>query len=141
MAHPAGPLTGRILAPLAVAGGGLAAVVAVAVRDPHVPGSWGSCPLLTYTGLYCPGCGGLRAVHDLVHGHPLAAVQSNALGLALCAFLAVVWLGWFISRVRGRPVTWDRWFTPAAAWSLVAVMVAFSVFRNTPWGSWLAPAA
>ena len=135
------PPVSRIWAPALTAGAGLAAVGAVALRNPHVPGSWGTCVFLSATGFYCPGCGGLRAVHDLVHGHPVQALQSNALGLALCALLGVIWLGWFVGRWRDRPVTWDRWFTPAAAWTLVGVMVLFSVLRNTPWGVWLAPAA
>src|SRR5882724_8290263 len=31
------------------------------------------------TGLLCPGCGSLRAMHELLHGHVIAAVHLNAL--------------------------------------------------------------
>src|ERR1022692_1618722 len=37
------------------------------------------CPLYTTTGIYCPGCGSTRALHELLRGHWLAALQLNAL--------------------------------------------------------------
>jgi len=32
------------------------------------------CPILTLTGLYCPGCGGTRGVTELLHGHVLKSL-------------------------------------------------------------------
>ena len=46
-------------------------------RDPHASGSWGFCPWLALTGLYCPGCGGLRAVNDLTNGDLLGALEQQ----------------------------------------------------------------
>ncbi|MGA1236046.1 MAG: DUF2752 domain-containing protein [Limisphaerales bacterium] len=46
------------------------------------PGDYGfypQCGLHAWTGLHCPGCGSLRAVHHLTHGRVLAAAGSNAL--------------------------------------------------------------
>ncbi|WP_420330009.1 DUF2752 domain-containing protein [Serinicoccus sediminis] len=37
------------------------------------------CIIYTETGHYCPGCGGLRAVYDLLHGAPVRAWHNNAL--------------------------------------------------------------
>ena len=48
------------------------------------------------TGLWCPGCGGLRAVHDLTHGHLVTALHENAL---------VVLLGDQMDGGTGFPVT------------------------------------
>ncbi|MFC7733202.1 DUF2752 domain-containing protein [Actinomadura keratinilytica] len=45
-----------------------AGVALVSVVDPHEPGHYPTCPLLWATGLYCPGCGGLRMVNSLTHG-------------------------------------------------------------------------
>lgn len=137
---PARSLLRRIWAPSLVAGAALSAAAAVALRDPHEPGSWGFCPVLALTGFYCPGCGGLRAVHDVLHGDLLAALQSNLMGLVLCGLLAALWVAWFLGRWRERPVAWDRLVPPAAGYAVLALFVVFSVFRNTPWGSWLAPA-
>ena len=49
------------------------------------------CPFHQMTGMHCPGCGGTRAVHALLHGHPLKALRYNAILIpgAICAGL--VW--------------------------------------------------
>ena len=69
----------RMLGPALAIGGLAAATVALHLRDPHVSHSWGVCPLYALTGIYCPGCGGLRGVNDLTDGHLGAAASSNLL--------------------------------------------------------------
>lgn len=44
---------------------------------PHI--SLPGCVLYTYFGLYCPGCGGTRAVISLLHGHPLKSLWYHPL--------------------------------------------------------------
>ena len=39
-----------------------------AVRNPYESGAFPSCIFYQATGWYCPGCGGLRATHELLHG-------------------------------------------------------------------------
>src|SRR5487761_1392718 len=58
-------------------GGALAALAYLVVRDPHRPGAPLACPVKLATGLDCPGCGGLRMVHDLLHGRLRAATHDN----------------------------------------------------------------
>src|SRR5690348_2914513 len=79
----------RLRAPAAGAAAVAAATFALHVRDPHVSHSWGVCPLYALTGLYCPGCGGLRAVNDLGNGHVAQAASSNLL-LVLAIPVALV---------------------------------------------------
>lgn len=127
----------RMTAPVATIAGLTAATVALHVRDPHVSGSWGYCPL-SLLGIYCPGCGGLRAVNDLTHGDLAGAASSNLL-LLLLAPVAVFLLGrWALDawhgRDRGRPLV----LAPPALTVLAVLTVAFVVARNLP-GSWLAP--
>ncbi len=129
----------RLLGPAAVAAGGAAVVAALVVRDPHDPGSWGSCLFLQITGLYCPGCGGLRAVNDLAHLDIVAALSSNVFAVVLAVLTALIWAAWARSQVTGRPVLWDRWITPLNAYVLLGSMGIFSVLRNTPLLASLAP--
>ena len=90
-------------------------------------------------GFYCPGCGGLRAVNDLTHGDVGAALSSNVLVTALIPVAVVLLALWAVDRWRGP--------TPARPWArlrpvvsaLVAVLVVFTVVRNTGSGAWLAP--
>jgi hypothetical protein len=124
-----------------VAAGLLAAVVVLHLRDPHQSGSYGFCPLLLLTGAYCPGCGGLRAVHDLSNGDVVAAASSNLLLVALVPVAALLWGRWARARWSGSPVV-SLLLTRHALWSLAVVVVAFTVLRNLgnlETTAWLAP--
>ncbi|MFD8016001.1 DUF2752 domain-containing protein [Streptomyces sp. NPDC058955] len=131
------PLGRRLLAPLATLAGTAAAFTYVGLVDPNEPGHYPVCPLLRFTGLYCPGCGGLRSAHAVAHGDLTAALGANALavaGYAVCAVLMVVWL---IRAVRGTPTRFT--VRPAWWWALGALTTVFAVIRNLPLGSALAP--
>ncbi|WP_069772626.1 MULTISPECIES: DUF2752 domain-containing protein [unclassified Streptomyces] len=126
---------------LAVPAGILVAVVAafayVGAVDPNEPGHYPVCPLLRVTGLYCPGCGGLRSAHAFVHGHFQAALQDNAMAVVAYLGFAVVWTVWVVRVARGRPVRID--LTSAQLWTLGASLLVFTVVRNLPFGGWLHP--
>lgn len=127
----------RMVAPALTIGGLGLATLALHLRDPHESGSWGFCPSAAL-GIYCPGCGGLRAVNDLTNGDVAGAASSNLLFVALIP-VAVFLLGRW---------TWDRWtgnereprpgLSRTVLWSLVVAAAVFVVLRNLP-GSWLAP--
>ncbi|CAN5176580.1 hypothetical protein BH20ACT3_BH20ACT3_09380 [soil metagenome] len=123
-----GPVTVGAMAVVGTAG--------VAVVDPtatHVP----LCPLAFATGLDCPFCGSLRAVHGLTQADVVAAVDHNLLFTVSVPALVAVWGIWLL-RSLGRPVL-PRWRWPARTGPLLlAVAVAFAVTRNLPALSWLA---
>ncbi|EFQ84299.1 hypothetical protein HMPREF0063_11015 [Aeromicrobium marinum DSM 15272] len=125
-------------APVLLGAGGLLGAAALHVRDPHESGSWGYCPFLLLTGLPCPGCGGMRAVNDLTHGDVVGALGSNAMAVALVAFLAISWLVWTARRARGHDVPLVP-VRPRGATVAFVVVLAFGVFRLTPWGVGLQP--
>ena len=129
--HRHGPVQ-RAWAPAAVGLAGAGLVVALAFRDPHVPGAWGSCVFLDATGLWCPGCGGLRAINDLTHLDVAGALSSNAVAVVLVGLLAAWWGVWAWSAATGRTLPWDRWVTPVRVYAGLAVVLVFSVLRNVP---------
>ncbi|MEU1282537.1 DUF2752 domain-containing protein [Streptomyces sp. NPDC005805] len=131
------PLARRLVAPLAVLGGVGAAFAYVGAVDPNEPGHYPVCPLLSVTGLYCPGCGGLRSAHAFVHGDLAAAFGANAAAVAGYLVFAVLWAVWVVRAVRGRPMRVG--VPPLWGWVLGGVLVVFSVVRNLPFGSALAP--
>ncbi|MGW1803887.1 DUF2752 domain-containing protein [Streptomyces sp. NPDC002078] len=134
---PAGPVWRRLAVPaglLAAVAGAFAYVGAV---DPNAPGHYPVCPLYRITGLYCPGCGGLRSAHAFVHGDLLTALRDNALGVAAYLGFAVLWTVWVVHAVRGRPVRLDP--RPAHLWALGALLLVFTAVRNLPSGGWLHP--
>ncbi|CCK30783.1 hypothetical protein BN159_6404 [Streptomyces davaonensis JCM 4913] len=133
--------TGAVLARLAVPTGVLAAVVGafayVAAVDPNEPGHYPACPLLQLTGLYCPGCGGLRSAHAFVHGDLAAALQNNAPAVLGYLAFAVLWTVWVVRTARGRPMRLDP--GPVHLWTLGTLLLVFTVVRNLPFGGWLHP--
>lgn len=95
----ASPLIGRPwahaqAAPLATGALAAAACFVLAVRDPNQPGSYGYCPFKAVTGLDCPGCGTLRAVHALTRGNLGQAAGLNVLSVVMLPVVLVAWIGW-----------------------------------------------
>jgi Protein of unknown function (DUF2752) len=128
-----------MLAPGLTIGGLALATLALHIRDPHQHGSWGLCPMYAATGLYCPGCGGLRAVNDLTDGHVGAALSSNILVTLGIPFAVVALAIWALDRWSGRTRTVDWQRRQRYAVVLGVVLAIFTVVRNLPFGSWLAP--
>lgn len=102
-----------------------AALGYLAFADPHRPGFLAPpCPFLHLTGWLCPGCGGLRMTHDLLHGDVAAAVTDNVFLLVGLPLLAL-WVA--LRRRRGAAVL------PMSAVVVIAVAsVAWTVVRNLP---------
>nr|WP_112470038.1 DUF2752 domain-containing protein [Streptomyces triticisoli] len=130
-----------VLGRLAVPAGVLTAVAGafayVGAVDPNEPGHYPVCPLLRYAGVYCPGCGGLRSAHAIVHGDVPAALHANALAVVAFLAFAVLWTLWAVRAARGRPPRFAP--GPVHLWSLGVLLVAFTVVRNLPFGGWLHP--
>jgi Protein of unknown function (DUF2752) len=135
---PVRPRSERIRGPLLSAATVAAASLALHVRDPHVTHSWGVCPLYALTGIYCPGCGGLRGVNDLTDGHLGQAASSNLLMVLAIPVALVVFGRWSYAAWTGREIRAIPALPQAVKIGLVTLAVAFTVARNLP-GSWLAP--
>ncbi|MDN5746482.1 MAG: DUF2752 domain-containing protein [Nocardioidaceae bacterium] len=127
----------RMVAPTLVVTSLSAATLALHLRDPHADGSWGVCPSAAL-GLWCPGCGGLRAVNDLSDLNVGAAASSNLLFFCALPLIAYAFARWSLGRWTARAWTVSDRSLNGAAVGLAAVMVVFTVLRNLP-GSWLAP--
>ncbi|MDP9861927.1 MULTISPECIES: DUF2752 domain-containing protein [Streptosporangium] len=127
-----------MLAPLGAALAAGAALGYVRAVDPNEPGHYPACPFLVLTGLYCPGCGGLRAVHALAHGDPATALGLNPLVVALIPVLVFLWGRWALRSWRGAPSDGIS-VRPVYVWAFLALMIVFWIVRNMPFGEFLAP--
>jgi hypothetical protein len=128
----------RVRGPAVVIGGLGIATLALRLRDPHEHGSWGICPSAAM-GVYCPGCGGLRAVNDLTHGDLAGAASSNLAFVVALPFILVGLALWALGRWRGRPYRVPMSVITPTAYVSLALLAVFTVLRNLPAGSWLAP--
>ncbi|WP_329198757.1 MULTISPECIES: DUF2752 domain-containing protein [unclassified Streptomyces] len=104
-----------------------AVAVIVGLVDPTRPGRFPSCPFRSLTGFDCPGCGSLRALHELIHAHVAAAADYNLLLVAFLPYAAVVWLRAVTGRTGRRGI--PRWWGPRLA---LIVVVLWTVLRNLP---------
>jgi len=113
----------------------------LAVVDPNQPGHYPSCPFLLLTGRWCPGCGGLRAVHDLLHGQVSAAISANLVVVLLVPVVVTLWARWVFIRVTAvRAETRSGVAVPGwVMWSLFVSVLLFWGLRNLPATAWLAP--
>ena len=128
----------RALPPAAVAACAAAAAVVLHAVSPYEGGTYPTCPVLFLTGFYCPGCGALRAMHDLTHLDLASAWGMNPLVPPTLLLLAALWVGWTRRRLLVLPRSWLA--PPAALWTGLVLVVAFGIARNTPLlAPWLAP--
>lgn len=101
-----------------VAGVLVAGAAIVYVFDPTTARFYPPCPFRLLTGLLCPGCGGTRALHALLHGDVAAAFAFNPMLFVAMGTAAFV-------TVRPSLLT-KTWF----AWTAAAVLLGWGVVRN-----------
>jgi hypothetical protein len=82
------------------------------------------------TGLLCPGCGALRGLHQLLHGHLAAAFRFNPMLVASLPFL--VWFGakYGLQQARNQPLSLG--LRPVWLWLTLTAVLVVSVLRNLP---------
>lgn len=106
----------------------VAILVVVAAADPEQNGRYPPCPFHWATGLDCPGCGSLRALHDLLHADFLEAANHNLVLVASAPFLLVSMVLWGLRRPQPSLV-----HAPATGWVACGLFVCWAVVRNLPY--------
>jgi hypothetical protein len=86
------------------------------------------CPFFVLTGLACPGCGTLRALHELLHGNLSAAFHLNSLLIVLLPVLSLAAVVYFTNPFRAREVL----MRPVWLWALIGIGIVFGIVRNLP---------
>jgi Protein of unknown function (DUF2752) len=118
----------------------LGACVVLYAIDPARPGFYPTCPFFALTGWYCPGCGTLRGLHQLLRGDPGRAFGLNPLTTLLLPVVIYGLASAGLGALRGRglpsvfvPPSWIR--------GLLALVVAFWIGRNLDMAllAWMAP--
>jgi hypothetical protein len=108
------------------------------VFDPAKCWFFPKCQFHAFTRLECPGCGGQRAVHHLIHGEVAAAFRCNAL-----VFLLVPVGGWwtaaYLTQQRGWQVLPWPFQHKIWLWALTGIIIGFGIVRNLPGAECLRP--
>jgi len=87
------------------------------------------CLFYRITGAKCPGCGGLRAMHQLLHGHIANAWHYNALvvlSLPLAGLGAILYL----LKPDLAEKMHHRFLNSGALWVVAGAAVLYAVIRN-----------
>ena len=114
------------VATLAVFGAG-----ALWMYDPATSRFFPPCPFHAVTGYLCPGCGTLRALHQLLQGHLASAFRLNPLMVVSLPFVGYSGLSSGIEAAAGRSLP-HPFVPPRYIWLLLAAIVLFWILRNTP---------
>ena len=89
-----------------------------------------SCPFHALTGLYCPGCGTLRAIHYLLNGQFGTAFRYQPLLISLSPILLLLAGKVGYENLRNRTVTLP--FEVQLYWLILIAVCLFFVLRNVP---------
>jgi len=87
------------------------------------------CLFHTLTGLQCPGCGGLRAAHRLLHGDLAGAFRLNPFLVGLTPLFAIWAVTYGVYEMSGKR-SWYPFTRPAWVWTLLGAGLIFGVARN-----------
>lgn len=127
------PRARRMLGPMLTLGGAALALGYLRVVDPNSPGHYPLCPTRALFGVDCPGCGGLRATHDLLCGNVSGALDHNVLIVVFIPVAIYFWVRWAVRAWRGRtPETTYGEFRRRNQVLVVAMvlLLVFGVVRN-----------
>lgn len=95
--------------------------------DPAAYAFYPVCFLHQQTGLQCPGCGSLRAMHQLLHGHVGAAWRFNPLLVICLPLLGALAVRYAVRKRNGA----DAWqIPPAWLWTSLGIGLVFGIARN-----------
>ena len=124
-------LSNKHLLPVPIVFSVAAAIILLRIFDPATSRLFPPCPIYYFTGLYCPGCGSLRAIHQLLHGHLQSAWAMNPMSVLLFPFLTyelICEAAFYLGQQRLPR------FTLPGAWirALCAAILLFGIVRNLP---------
>ncbi|MBI4884921.1 MAG: DUF2752 domain-containing protein [Actinobacteria bacterium] len=110
---------------------GLAAVVAA--NDPAAADSrFPVCLFRASTGLWCPGCGLTRGMHQLLNGHVASALHYNVFLPLVVAAVGLGWWSWMRASWDRQPPRLPVWLVRPLTWGLPSALIIYGVLRNIP---------
>jgi hypothetical protein len=131
MAQDAAPGPGRATFVVGSAAALLGAAC-LALFDPATTAFYPPCPFHWLTGAHCPGCGSLRALHQLARGELLAALDLNLLTVLALPAVGWAWLSHALVLCGRRPLP-SLPLTRRVGWGVLVTVLLFWGLRNLPW--------
>lgn len=107
-------------------------VIILYLYNPATSGIYPPCPFRYLTGYYCPGCGSLRAMNQLLHGHLLTALDLNPLMVLSLPFVIYLLVSQLHISIGGRLLLKRVLFGKPFYISLLATIFLYWILRNIP---------
>lgn len=90
------------------------------------------CIFHKFTGFYCPGCGGNRAIISLMQLDFYKAIRYN---LLITIFISVFFINCFFKYIFNKQIKYSNLF-----WDIILIItILFAILRNIPDLYFLAP--
>ena len=117
----------------------VAALFILFLFDPTTHTFYPQCMLHKITGWYCPGCGVLRATHELLHGNVAKAFSFNAMFVVSLPLVLAYGVNWWLRKRSGKAGI--LMLQLAWIWAGACAIVVFGVLRNLPYAmfAWMRP--
>ncbi|MDQ6630480.1 MAG: DUF2752 domain-containing protein [Verrucomicrobiota bacterium] len=115
--------------------GSAAAGLILFLFDPAQFPFYPRCLFHSWTGLSCPGCGSLRAAHQLLHGNFAAAFHLNSLFIISIPFLAIAFFSYARKMTTGQSL-FKKNVPSFWIWLFLVVLIVFTIARNLPSEMW-----
>ena len=87
------------------------------------------CPLYSYTGIYCAGCGSQRAIHQIINGNIITGIRHNYL-LVLVFAVLIYKAGLFVLNKIYNKTHNDLLHKPMATKIILVLVLLFWALRN-----------
>lgn len=91
-----------------------------------------SCTFKTITGWDCPGCGGQRALYNLLHFEFLKSLKYNALFLILIPYLCLLIFYEIRNYFWKTPIPRNFFTSNKMLWLFLITLLLFGILRNLP---------
>jgi hypothetical protein len=114
-----------------VVAAGVTALIVLYCFDPRQHGWYPPCPVHWGTGLHCPGCGSLRAIHTLMHGDVASATSYNVMTVVVIAVAIGIGLTSVVERVTRSTARRAR-LPGILIHGVTGLILLFAVLRNIP---------
>lgn len=111
----------------------IALVVVYYNYNPEVYNFFPECPFHKYFHLDCPGCGSQRAIHSLLHGDLIAALNYNVLLVLSIPLLLVHYYLKAYAYFSKKNVGLKFWYNPNTPKIIFGVVMLFWIARNIPY--------
>jgi hypothetical protein len=106
-----------------------AALLLLRLFNPATAGFFPRCPFRVLTGYLCPGCGTLRALHQLLIGNVVAALRLNPLMMLLLPYMGYSATSSLLEASGGRALP-SVFIRPVFIWLLLGIIILFWILRN-----------